>query len=139
MSEKSPSQLRRALLEQVDWSAVQQGLMERQQGLGQPLAEVDAEIREEFGFPPRLRQNRLGFALIELPLVLSILAVLGLAVVFTISHFFGSVAWYTWLIGGFAPPLALIATAAISAWIEVQNERSSDNGITNQELRQGKP
>ena len=43
----------RALQEQEDWNAVQQGLKQREQGLGQPLAEVDAEIREEFGFPPR--------------------------------------------------------------------------------------
>ena len=43
----------RALQEQEDWNAVQQGLKQREQGLGRPLAEVDAEIREEFGFPPR--------------------------------------------------------------------------------------
>ncbi|MCH8044175.1 MAG: hypothetical protein IID44_10710 [Planctomycetes bacterium] len=43
----------RALQEQEDWNAVQQGLKQREQGLGQPLAEVDAEIREEFNFPPR--------------------------------------------------------------------------------------
>ena len=43
----------RALQEQEDWNAVQQGLKQREQGLGQPLAEVDAEIREEFDFPPR--------------------------------------------------------------------------------------
>ena len=43
----------RALREQEDWNAVQQGLKQREQGLGQPLAEVDAEIREEFNFPPR--------------------------------------------------------------------------------------
>ena len=43
----------RALQEQEDWNAVQQGLTQREQGLGQPLAEVDAEIREEFDFPPR--------------------------------------------------------------------------------------
>ena len=43
----------RALQEQEDWNAVQQGLKQREQGLGQPLAEVDAEIREDFGFPPR--------------------------------------------------------------------------------------
>ena len=42
-----------ALREQEDWLAVQQGLKERAQGLGQPLAEVDAEIRKEFGFPSR--------------------------------------------------------------------------------------
>lgn len=42
-----------ALQEQEDHAAIQQGLKEREQGLGKPLAEVDADIREKFGFPPR--------------------------------------------------------------------------------------
>ncbi len=42
-----------ALQLQEDWEAIQQGLKERATGKGQPLAEVDAEIREEFGFPRR--------------------------------------------------------------------------------------
>jgi len=53
MSEKLPDQSRHEMKEEADWAAVQQGLRERQQGLGQPLTEVEIEIREEFGFPPR--------------------------------------------------------------------------------------
>ena len=41
-----------ALRQQVqDWTAIQQGLKERARGLGQPLSEVDVELRKEFGFP----------------------------------------------------------------------------------------
>ena len=43
-----------ALQQQEDWDAIQQGLKEREQGLEEPLTEVDAEIREEFDFPPRV-------------------------------------------------------------------------------------
>lgn len=42
----------RALEEQEDLAAIQRGLDDRAHGREQPLAEVDAEIREEFGFPP---------------------------------------------------------------------------------------
>jgi hypothetical protein len=52
VDEETHQRAMRALQEQEDWAAVQQGLREREQGLGQPLAEVDAEIRKEFGFPP---------------------------------------------------------------------------------------
>lgn len=44
----------RALQEQDDLAAIQRGLDDRARGREQPLAEVDAEIREEFGFPPRI-------------------------------------------------------------------------------------
>jgi len=41
-----------ALREQEDWTSIQRGLAQREQGLGQSLEEVDAEIREECGFSP---------------------------------------------------------------------------------------
>jgi hypothetical protein len=43
-----------ALQEKEDWESIQQGLREREQGLGKPLEQVDAEIRAEFGFPPKV-------------------------------------------------------------------------------------
>ena len=53
IDEETHRRAMRALQEQEDWQSVQQGLTERERGLGQPLAEVDVEIRKEFGFPPR--------------------------------------------------------------------------------------
>ena len=52
IDEETHRRAMRALQEQEDWQSVQRGLKEREQGLGQPLEEADAEIREEFGFPP---------------------------------------------------------------------------------------
>ena len=52
VDEETHRRAMRALQEQEDWQSVQRGLKEREQGLGQPLGEADAEIREEFGFPP---------------------------------------------------------------------------------------
>ncbi len=43
----------RALQEQEDLAAIGRGLDDRAHGREQSLAEVDAEIREEFGFPAR--------------------------------------------------------------------------------------
>jgi len=45
----------RALQEQEDLAAIQRGLDDREHGREQPLDEVDAEIRAEFGFPARGR------------------------------------------------------------------------------------
>ena len=53
VDEETHRRAMRALQEQEDWQAIEQGLNEREQGLGQTRAEVDAEIRDEFGFPPR--------------------------------------------------------------------------------------
>ena len=43
----------RALHEQEDLAAIQRGLDDRKHGREQPLAEVDAELRTEFGFSAR--------------------------------------------------------------------------------------
>ena len=43
----------RALQEQEDLAAIQEGIEQMEAGLGQPLHEADAEIRKELGFPPR--------------------------------------------------------------------------------------
>ena len=43
----------RALEEQEDLAAVRQGIEQMEAGLGQPLDEVDDEIRNKLGFPPR--------------------------------------------------------------------------------------
>jgi hypothetical protein len=42
-----------ALRQQEDLAAIQEGITQMEAGQGQPLAEVDAEIRKEFGFSPR--------------------------------------------------------------------------------------
>ena len=44
----------RALQEQEDWESVQRGLKDRELGNELPLAEADAKIRKELGFPPRV-------------------------------------------------------------------------------------
>ncbi len=53
IDEETHRRAMQALKEQEDWRSVQQGLAERERRLGQPFAEVDVEIRKEFGFPPR--------------------------------------------------------------------------------------
>jgi len=53
LDEETHCRAMRALQEQEDLAAIQRGLDDRAHGREQPLAEVDAEIREEFGFPPR--------------------------------------------------------------------------------------
>ena len=52
IDEETHRRAMRALREQEDWQSVQRGLKQREQGLGQPLAEVDVAMRKEFGFPP---------------------------------------------------------------------------------------
>ena len=42
-----------ALRAHEDLAAIQEGLEQMEAGLGRPLHEVDADIRKEFGFPPR--------------------------------------------------------------------------------------
>ena len=42
-----------ALQQEQDHAAIREGIEQMEAGLGQPLDEVDAEIREEMGFPPR--------------------------------------------------------------------------------------
>ena len=42
-----------ALQRQRDVAAIQRGIDDMEAGRGRPLEEVDADIREEFGFPPR--------------------------------------------------------------------------------------
>ena len=53
VEEQTHQKAMQALREQEDWNAIRQGLKEREEGLGKPLAEVDAELREKFGFPLR--------------------------------------------------------------------------------------
>jgi hypothetical protein len=55
-------------------------------------------------------RNR-GFALIELPLVLFILALIGFAAVVAVRLLSGPVAWYWWPVGFVALPAAFIAYA----------------------------
>jgi len=43
----------RALREQEDHQAIREGIEQMEAGQGRPVAEVDADIRKEFGFPPR--------------------------------------------------------------------------------------
>jgi predicted transcriptional regulator len=52
VDEETHQRAMRALQEQEDLAAIQRGLDDRAHGREQPLEEVDAEIREEFGFPP---------------------------------------------------------------------------------------
>jgi hypothetical protein len=42
-----------ALRRQQDHDAIARGIEDMEAGRGRPLEEVDADIREEFGFPPR--------------------------------------------------------------------------------------
>jgi hypothetical protein len=37
-----------------DFASLQRGIDQMEAGLGRPLAEVDAEIREQLGFAPKL-------------------------------------------------------------------------------------
>ena len=39
--------------EQADHAAIREGFAQMEAGGGRPTADVDADIREEFGFPPR--------------------------------------------------------------------------------------
>jgi hypothetical protein len=43
----------KALKAQEDWESVQRGLADRAQRNELPLAEADAQMRKELGFPPR--------------------------------------------------------------------------------------
>mgnify|MGYP006908302841 CR=1 FL=1 len=43
----------RALQAQEDWESVQRGLADRERGNELSLADADAEMRKELGFPPR--------------------------------------------------------------------------------------
>ena len=49
IDEETHRRAMRALQEQEDWQSVQRGLAERERALGQPLAEVDVEIRGKLG------------------------------------------------------------------------------------------
>ena len=52
VDEETHRRAMRALKEQEDWESVQRGLADRQQGNEQPLADADAQMRRELGFPP---------------------------------------------------------------------------------------
>ena len=54
VDEETHRRAMRALKEQEDWQSVQRGLRDREQGNELPIAEADAKIREELGFPPRV-------------------------------------------------------------------------------------
>jgi hypothetical protein len=43
----------RALSQQEDHEAIGEGIEQMEAGQGRPIADVDADIRQEFGFPPR--------------------------------------------------------------------------------------
>ena len=58
---------------------------------------------------------------------MSILTLLGLAVVFAIGYFTGGVAWYAWIIGALGPPIALIALAFLTASTEASRNRTIDS------------
>lgn len=57
--------------------------------------------------------KRRGFALIELPLVLFILALIGLAVVVAVRLLAGPVSWYWWPIGFITLPAIFMAWAVL--------------------------
>ena len=54
IDEETHRRAMRALREQEDWNSVQRGLADRQQGNELPIAQADAAIRKELGFPPRV-------------------------------------------------------------------------------------
>ena len=54
IDEETHRRAMRALREQEDWNSVQRGLKDRQQGHELPIAQADAAIRKELGFPPRV-------------------------------------------------------------------------------------
>ena len=53
LDEETHRRAMKALKAQEDWESVQRGLADRQQGKELPLAEADAQMRKELGFPPR--------------------------------------------------------------------------------------
>ena len=54
IDEETHRRAMQALREQEDWNSVQRGLEGRQQGHELPIAQADAAIRKELGFPPRV-------------------------------------------------------------------------------------
>ena len=53
MDEETHRRAMRALAEQEDHAAIREGIAQMEAGGGRPIADVDADIRKEFGFPPR--------------------------------------------------------------------------------------
>lgn len=69
--------------------------------------------------------KRRGFVLIELPLVLGLLATIGLGIVLVIRFFADNVPWYAWPLGGAAPPCLLIVAAVAYSWRESRDEKAN--------------
>ena len=55
------------------------------------------------------RLRRRGFTLIDIPVALVLIGLLGLVFILTIRLFYGPLPWYVWIIGPLALPMALIA------------------------------
>jgi hypothetical protein len=53
VDEETHRRAMKALQEQEDWQSVQRGLANRANGREMPLAEADALMRKDLGFPPR--------------------------------------------------------------------------------------
>lgn len=59
-----------------------------------------------------------GFAIVELPIVLVVAAVLGLAIAGAIRLYAGGLAWYYWLAGALIPPLLVLALGTLLVWFD---------------------
>lgn len=70
-----------------------------------------------------LAQMPQGFALLELPIVLSVVSIVGLLVVLALHLSGARVTWVTWVVGGTILPGAGLAIGAIGIWIEWFNDR----------------
>jgi hypothetical protein len=53
IDEETHRRAMRALQEQEDHAAIRAGTEQMEAGQGRPVAEVDVDLRKEFGFPPR--------------------------------------------------------------------------------------
>ena len=71
----------------------------------------------------RTTSERRGFVLIELPLVLLVLAILGLAAVAAVHRLVVPVPWYCWPIGFIALPVSMIAFAFLAEKISDSPKR----------------
>jgi len=59
-----------------------------------------------------------GAASVELPLVLVVATVLGLAIAGAIRLYAGGLAWYYWLACGLVPPLLVLAIGTLLVWFD---------------------
>jgi len=53
IDEETHRRAMQALREQEDHAAIREGIEQMEAGEGRPIADVDVDIRKEFGFPPQ--------------------------------------------------------------------------------------